>query len=462
MAKHDSPRGKFERGPRPDPTWFLIRGIGLTILALIVFWRAPQFAVVGVALGVVAAKQWVNFHRLDKRWAESQTDSKIPLKEGARAITKQVLPVLLVSRRARHLHATDWTAARSWLGGSPRLGMAPWPRSKADGRPLPFLAQIDLAEVAAKIGPSPLPSAGALAFFVGDQPVLYLPEQPAAAAFSQTPADAPTLDEAGYSGIGVVAWPKDPLGPRSFPFWPVDLTVVPGEVPCRNSSFSARQAFQSLEGEPPPQWWYSAIHFSDCLRIATTFGVPNKVRVRQQGVSDPQRLAAVETFQQGIPAFEKFAAEVAAWAQGRDPWTFLTPPDAEQLAAFFERASEEFREYTLFSLPHSLDDLSTATLIELATGEERAYATLPPRIQHLINEKYLLPVGQAHQMFGEAIDIQGGAAEQAETNYLLLRLNHDDMMHWGFGDDGAYHFFISPDDLAKGNWESARMTFECG
>jgi hypothetical protein len=458
-SKLDAPPTRLHRVPAPNPTWYLIRGAGLIVLASIIFWRAPQFAVVGVAFAVLAAKQWVSFRRLERQGAESQRQSNTPQREFAGVSSKQTLPVLLVSRRARHLHAPDWTAARSWLGGSPRLGAVPWPRSKADGRPLPFLAQIDLAEVAAKIGPSPLPTSGALAFFVGDQPVLYVPA-PQAIAFTPVPDDAPTLEDAGYGGTGVVAWTKDPLAPRLFPFWPLDLAVVSGEVPCRKFNFNYKQALAALEKLPLPQWWRSAISFADGLRIAATLSVPNKLRILGQGTG-PQRQAALEAFQQGLPAFERFAAEVAIWTQGRDPWALLDSSDAEQLAALFGRARDDFDEYTRFCLPYSLDDLFTRTLIELCTADDTAYATMPSPLRQLVNEKYLLPVGHAHQMFGQAIDIQGGAAEEADTNYLLLRLNNDDMMHWGFGDAGAYHFFISPDALANRNWASGRMIFEC-
>jgi len=40
-------------------------------------------------------------------------------------------------------------------------------------------------------------------------------------------------------------------------------------------------------------------------------------------------------------------------------------------------------------------------------------------------------------------------------------MTHDDMMHWRFGDNGIYQFWISPADLAVRNWGSAKMTFEC-
>jgi hypothetical protein len=44
---------------------------------------------------------------------------------------------------------------------------------------------------------------------------------------------------------------------------------------------------------------------------------------------------------------------------------------------------------------------------------------------------------------------------------LAVRFTYDDLMHWSFGDNGVYQFWISPADLAQQNWAAAKMTFEC-
>src|SRR5262245_46541774 len=74
------------------------------------------------------------------------------------------VPTLVVSRRPRHAGA-HWADARSWFGGHPRLGSHAWPRSKS-GKPMTFVAQIDLSELAARAGGTSLPTQGALAFFI--------------------------------------------------------------------------------------------------------------------------------------------------------------------------------------------------------------------------------------------------------------------------------------------------------
>jgi uncharacterized protein YwqG len=35
------------------------------------------------------------------------------------------------------------------------------------------------------------------------------------------------------------------------------------------------------------------------------------------------------------------------------------------------------------------------------------------------------------------------------------------MMHWRFGDVGAYQFWIRPEDVKARNWPAAQLTFEC-
>src|SRR5215207_289768 len=90
-----------------------------------------------------------------------------------------------------------------------------------------------------------------------------------------------------------------------------------------------------------------------------------------------------------------------------------------------------------------------------------AQIDLAKAVRSLINSQYLLPTHAWHQMFGRGVDIQGNAAYENEGNVLLLQLVYDDMMHWQFGDNGAFQFWISPDDLAGGNWAAVRVTFEC-
>lgn len=588
------------------------------------------------------------------------------------------IPMILLSRRPREI-GVDWSDARSWLGGAPRLGRAVWPRDET-GKPMHFLAQIDFAEIAATVGPTPLPDEGSLAFFVGGKgAALFVPNSRGAPP-TPPPSDTTDLTNCGAAG----EWPFDPAGRALFPFWPVDFTRLDIEPPAgldADDAFEAVYAAQNaaigrhfrrreyslsadevFSGPAIPDWWRCAIFVSEKLaeavknapkvladaeqmlaytlgkleearqasaealkasqadapgpldRLRVVFGrrstpaAPNEeTRLAAQNLKKAQE--SVKLYENKIarlhrllPALKEFAAEVADWTSGRDPWSLMDADDRARLGGYFTRLTE-FPEYTVHygvmpldylkkqmfdKLPGSdnpafaalpadvrqviagrraphpqwwrtvirfaeamreslarqkpyaliekreklaaagpekveelaalnakeaafrafaaevwswtqardplqpmseaeiaelarrlarfqelreiasayyvkhLQDFEGATLVSLATAEDAAYATLPDHARVLINEQYLLPTGISHQMFGQPVFIQGDAIAQAEEGeLLLLQLGFDDMMFWDFGDNGAYTFWISPEDLARRNWDGVTVIFEC-
>jgi hypothetical protein len=252
---------------------------------------------------------------------------------------------------------------------------------------------------------------------------------------------------------------------------------------------------------PRPMWWHSALHFVSKLDEAAKLRVPlvsktkreyleadrNKLRLlhpkgvlaslgRMIGGSDKEKAkeladvearvasteAALAELSRLEPVFRDFVQETSDWCGGRDPWSFMTPADIEQLKARLKRAEEQFRECSGVYALTMIEYLEAATLRTLATADSRGYATLPEQVRALINQEYLLPPGRWHQMFGWGEEIQGDSSAMREEGYImLLQLTHDDMMFWGFGDNGVYQFWISPDDLARRNWSAVRMTCEC-
>jgi len=264
----------------------------------------------------------------------------------------------------------------------------------------------------------------------------------------------------------------------------------------REYFLTSKEAYKLLGDAPRPHWWHSAHYYAACLRSAMR-RAPERVesrrrdleaaraqlaRVRPAGVRSAlalrlsrkseevkkaeeevaRREALLVEVERPAAEFERFVREVADWARDTDPWQSMPPDAVATLTSTFERGRTAFREFTRFYTPHSLEDLETETLLALATADDRAYATMPEAVRTLINTKYLLPTGSWHQMFGKGVDIQGNAAVENEGNVMLLQLVYDDMMHWQFGDLGAYQFWIPPDDLARGNWAAVRLTFECG
>jgi hypothetical protein len=136
--------------------------------------------------------------------------------------------------------------------------------------------------------------------------------------------------------------------------------------------------------------------------------------------------------------------------------------DIAQWEATYKRGLSEFDRFARYGAPGGLNGFETATLLALAsTTDEKAHAVLPPAVQALINEQYLLPSSFWHQMFGRGVEIQGNAAAENEGNHMLLQLVYDDMVDWQFGDMGAFQFWIVPEDLRRRNWGAVRVTFEC-
>jgi Domain of unknown function (DUF1963) len=161
------------------------------------------------------------------------------------------------------------------------------------------------------------------------------------------------------------------------------------------------------------------------------------------------------------PVFRTFVQETSDWTKARDPWSPMRPADIEQLDGQMKRVREEFKDFDAY-VPHRREELETSTLLAMASADERGYAALPEPVRTLINLNYLLPSGGWHQMFGRGIEIQGNSCAMREEGYImLLQLTYDDLMHWSFGDNGCYQFWISPADLAQRNWAGAKMTLEC-
>jgi hypothetical protein len=209
-----------------------------------------------------------------------------PPRDSATAASPQPRPVVLV-RRPRE-RGGDWSEARSWFGGLPRLGGADWP-SGADGVPLPFAAQIDLTEIAAACPESPLPPSGSLAFFLNSGAVVHV--APGDHAPTPPPAALPiAFDECGYP------FPERPsrLSRPLFPFWPIEPiglplpdgmrdfrdeerhdeireaqdTLLSERVQPRQHAFSVYSARQAEIAGADDLWWFGVEYIDTCLHAA--------------------------------------------------------------------------------------------------------------------------------------------------------------------------------------------------
>ncbi len=380
-------------------------------------------------------------------------------------------PIALV-RRSREA-AASWGEAECWFGGLPKLGAIEWPRG-GDGRPLPFAAQIDLAAIHGARPGNPLPSSGSLAFFLGEGAVVHVPE--GVAQFSAAPADLPpAYEEGGYP------FPERPtaLARPLFPFWPVDplavtlpedlhdprqemrhedireatSAAVAAAVPRRRYNFSAASLPEGTWRGPVPVWWYGVDHLIEQLRASLAQSADMTERLGDR----PEKRAAIEAQSGGLPALIN---ALEGFAEDREPWDTLTEEEHEVFVEALANAWQQFPDLLRYATPRRIEDLATISLRAMMTGDAAAFAAMPESVRDLLNRDYRLPAHGLPQMFGLAMCVQNALYSHL-GDVLLLQLPYDDMMEWRFGDNGAYQFWIRPEDLLEQRWDRMKLTFEC-
>lgn len=338
---------------------------------------------------------------------------------------------VLVLRRSRGPDGAGWRGARSWLGGLPRLGGQPWPMGRGSGLPLPFAAQIDLADLAAARPGSGLPDAGSLAFFLGEGAVVFVPPAPEGSRhprFPQAPGGLAVRD-------GEEPFPADPSPDArgTWPWWRVDLLAMDqpanaeGEpaIPSRQGPLDAESLCRDCGIDPVPLWWHSVRHFAAGLRRA---------RFHAQGDA--------EMLDTAIAALDWFA-------QDRVDEDILAPSERADFETMFAEIHQHCDDMVAQFVPDRPEDLASATLRAMASGPAQLHAALPPAIAERIDRDHRQPQGAVHRMFG---------APSGE-GLLLLQLASDDLMEWHFGDGGVFQFRISPQDLAQGWLDRAELAF---
>lgn len=377
------------------------------------------------------------------------------------------LPSILVHRLPRL--GGDWNTARSWFGGLPCLGDTPWPRAGDDGPPLVFVAQLDLAELRETAGTSPLPSSGALAFFIGTDPRALCAVRHVAAGAPETPLPHDALPADHILG-GLPPTQQLDDAPQTFPRWPVGLRrldlprdldpeqdpsrvhtaqadAVAAHLPHRPYFLSARAVFEEAIGEPAPIWWACAQRFARQLleaQLAPGRSGGRGFLARWFGRSD---------------GFDELVLDVQRWVADRDPWAPMDPACAERLDATVRRVRTEFRGRARRA--PFVKDLQDAVLREMLVADDAVYARLPIEVRRHVDERDLSASDGWHQIFGFGLDIQQHAVWEHAQDVLLLQLAYDDLMEWVFGDLGVYIFWLSPEHAAVGDFSQVQATFEC-
>ena len=395
-------------------------------------------------------------------------------------------PVVVLVRKEREA-ARDWFADTSWFGGLPRLGGKAWPRG-ASGHPMPFAAQIDLAALAAACPDTAIARNGSLAFFLGEGAVVHVEGE--GHDFAEPPQDlAPAFDEGGEPLPAV----PSRLSRWFFPFWPVSLHPAPvteaerasGEVTSlvearmaqpvagRDHTFFAVGVGESVEA----LWWHGVHHL--VARLEEALDHSGEPLAERRAVLEQARAMLAEIEQDpGIDADERedmredFEAQEAelvqleqqraalpemigaleGFAQDRDPWTALTSEELDVLRDFLPEVHERFGELIRHHAPGALGELATISLRAMISGPSEAVAAIPPETLARLNGEYRQPPEALHAMF---MPVPG----RGQDEIALLELAYDDLMEWGWPEEGRLRFLIAPAHAAAGRWDMARLVF---
>lgn len=364
----------------------------------------------------------------------------------------RMAPPIAVIRQPRQ--GIDITrAGRSWLGGLPQLSGAPWPRAAQD-QPLQHLAQIALDDLPAHQLPPALPRQGSLCFFASPMPggdlahkVLHIPPR------RQMSPDHP----APTAGAPVLAR------------WPVAFHPLP----AHDSAAAMAQAFADDKGGVPdvdiPWLWDSAQRVVRSLVLAEK-DIPRTIAEARSRVADHGDRYAPELdfLIQNEPAFRRYVQAAVQWVAQRAPFTPMAPDDVALLETLFGQISTRPHRQPGFALFYRysrgqitrLRVARRATLLTLARAEPAIYDLLPAAVKTELDAHHRLPArGQWHQMFGRPAN-GSDSMDAHEHDHMLLQLQADPLLDWGWGDSGVIRFWISTEDLAAQRWDAVAVTLQ--
>lgn len=372
----------------------------------------------------------------------------------------------------RHFPPLAGAGSNSFFGGLPRVRHAlDWPLGH-DGRPLHFVAQIDLAQVPPATGREGLPTSGLLLVFLeldwGAQPSFRVLHDPAGTGPLHEIAPPQTLAPAyGSAGVHVWPWALEPQdGSPVLPRWPFD----PVAVPFHPDGAPDVDALLAVQGEDIHADPLAAQDFEAMARpwdgfpqdwLAVQIAASQLVREADRVLHQPPagQWATIPEADR-VAMLEQVIAQARAWFDHAIAQNPFEAPGPQERAVFWQwfaaqaplsqdiapRAIEAALETSL----HATPDLATRIPVELLLRLMHRHA-LVMRIDdgyHPQVAARLLPVPVAS---GPA------EAELGHSHVLLLQLASDPAIDLYFG-EAVHRLWITPDDLAALRFENVVMT----
>lgn len=427
----------------------------------------------------------------------AQTSSAPPALD---AETSQVIRKRL-ERTARPaillLHQTPGPSenSRSWFGGLPRMPAdLAWPRRKSTGKPMSFLAQIDLADLPSVAASGGLPAQGVLWVFAAlddvmedreHVAVLYRPKSNPAWVERPAPSGlGPMRDESPYTKFGAddpragvdFRYPIRFVAYDTFDAWTysnagIDLTAqfdtyleTFRDENIRKGLGRAPKVGPSLWeiewGGPGDEAWPQAGAVAEMAalqvidELAMIEPMPGKPAWTASGLAARARIVADARERQAYWTARRFAALNPAERRDFRDWI------AAMIAQGSAMPSEDTGGWRLLSddLRLGFDEGNRFAAYEILAQGGSALATLPTTLRGSYD---WLGEGEAprDQMLGYGYSEQD-APNDHRDDVLLLQLGGGADRFWNENGAEMLHLWISPRDLAARRFDRVTPTLE--
>lgn len=350
--------------------------------------------------------------------------------------------------------------------------------------------------------------------------VIHIPT-PAGGAETLAPDDLSMIYDGEDWSYSIKGFDKK-SAPKKFTRWPVDLLALDlsdyaenhgvedegqeellkamaqlsgGEGTCDATTYSLGEY---LPNGKDPWLWDSAQRFAASLRVSYE-GLPkhivfietslaeclihSKTMSGRKNLTKQQKIEMMETsgkraiyHQAQLEKLElqkddfiQFITLVSEWADGQKAWAPMPKQDMQMLNEFSNKVfgygrgdrAPVFKDiYRTGSVYHSLTDIVNDTLRSVISGAPDVYDLLPEKVKSEVDQRCLFGSDDDwHQVLGIG-DIIQTATEENLDKYMLLQINSDYLMSWMWGDVGAIKFWITPENLKNGRWDTVFSTVE--
>lgn len=384
-------------------------------------------------------------------------------------------------------------SSRSWFGGLPRMpaGLA-WPRQKSTGKPMSFLAQVDLADLPPVATSGGLPRQGVLWVFAALDDVMEDREQVAVlyspksdSTWVERPAPdglGPMRDESPYTKFDAddprasvdFRYPIRFVAHDTFDAWTysnagIDLYFDTYLTALRDESIEkglgrAAKVGPSLweieRGGPSDEAWPQAGAFAEMAALqviddlAMIEPMPGKPAWTVAGLAARARIVAEARERQALWAGKRFEALDPAERREFRGWI------ATMIAQGGAIPKEETGGWRLLrdDLRFGFDEGNRFAVYEILARGGSALAMLPPALREPHD---WLGDGEAprDQMLGYGYSEQDAPNEHRD-DVLLLQLGGSADRFWNENSAEVLHLWISPRDLAARRFDRVTPTLE--